>query len=57
MLTVLSDETAIDGTLVSLPRQGHGDIRHLVQVKVADLGATLRGLSAGPARLEHVHDY
>jgi hypothetical protein len=47
----------MDGAIFSFPRQGHGDYRHLIMVKVADLMPLLRRLSDGPARLEHIHDY
>ena len=43
------------GALTSMARQGYGDYRHLMAVKVADLADRLRDL--GPLRLEHIHDY
>ena len=48
---------ALPGALVSLPRQGYGDWRHLVAVKVPQLAATLRALAAAGVRIEHIHDY
>ena len=57
MLTAISSGPAPEGSLASFKRQGYGDTRHLVMVKVADLAETLRPLSNGPIRLEHVYDY
>lgn len=57
MFTALSDQPAQPGALTSMARQGHGDSRHLMAVKVTDLAETLRGLGAAGLRLEHVHDY
>lgn len=57
LMTVLSDAPDHAGAAFSFRRQGHGDWRHLVEVKVADLAPALRALAAGPARLEHIHDY
>lgn len=45
------------GVLASLPRQGHGDVRHLILVPVADLAQRLRGLADAGLTLEHIHDY
>ncbi|MBE9638668.1 hypothetical protein [Salipiger mangrovisoli] len=57
MFTALSHRPQEAGALASLPRQGHGDTRHLFLVPVADLAARLRGLDAAGLRLEHIHDY
>jgi hypothetical protein len=57
MLTVLSDSPELTGALMSLPRQGYDDTRHLLLVKVARLGDLLRALEAEGLRLEHIHDY
>lgn len=57
MLTVLSDAPTMEGALFSFARQGYGDYRHLLLVKVPDLMGHLRAIAAGPAQLEHVHDY
>jgi hypothetical protein len=57
MLTVLSDQPTMEGSLFSFPRQGYGDWRHLLLVKVPELMPTLRRLAEGTARVEHVHDY
>ncbi len=53
MFTAVTAEAGMDGALLSLPRQGRGDVRHLVLVKVAELAARMR---AGVA-VEQVHDY
>lgn len=57
MLTALSDAPRVDGAFLSFARQGHGDWRHLLRVRVSDLADSLRGLSGRGLRLEHVHDY
>jgi hypothetical protein len=57
LLTVLSEEDAMPGAIHSVERQGFGDTRHLVLVKVAKLGDLLRGLKDRDLVLEHIHDY
>ena len=57
MLTVISDQPEMTGAVFSFPRQGYGDYRHLLMVKTTDLMDHLRAIAAGPAQLEHVHDY
>jgi len=57
MLTVISDNPTLPDALFSFPRQGYGDYRHLLLVRVADLMNTLRGFADGPVTVEHVHDY
>ncbi len=63
MLTVLHPAaTPIDygqGALVltTLPRQGYGEERDLLQVNMPALASLLRQLQNGPARLEHIYDY
>lgn len=54
MFTVTTSEARLPGALASLPRQGYGDTRHLVLVKVSELAERLRGLPGG---VEHIHDY
>lgn len=54
LFTVTSPDPAMPGALASLPRQGYGDTRHLVLVKVAELAERLRALPGG---VEHIHDY
>ena len=43
--------------LTSVTRDGFGDRRLLLDVKVPALTRVIAGLSEGPLRLEHVHDY
>ena len=57
MFTALSDTSAFDDALASLPRQGYGDTRHLFVVDVTELATHLRALPGRGLRLEHVHDY
>ncbi len=57
LLTVLSNVPVLPDALHSFARQGHGDHRHLLFVKVADLAETLRGLADRGLTLEHIHDY
>ncbi len=61
MFTALSQSKTAEDALHSFPRQGYGDNRHLVMVKIADLAERLRQMQAatGPdrLRLEHIHDY
>lgn len=54
MFTVTTRLPGIDGALASLPRQGYGDTRYLVLVKVTELATRLR---AFPGGVEHIHDY
>ena len=57
---ILFTATAADpapDALYSFARQGYGDTRSLIMVKVADLASTLRGLADRGLTLEHVHDY
>ncbi len=53
LYTAVDDRPAAPGALISLPRQGAGDTRHLMLVKVADLARLMRE----GARVEHIHDY
>ncbi len=57
LFTALSDERSVPGAIHSSQRQGFGDHRHLIVVKVEYLAANLRGLEATGLTLEHVHDY
>ncbi|MEE9387135.1 MAG: hypothetical protein V3U96_00870 [Paracoccaceae bacterium] len=56
MLTAISD-APYPGALHSFKRQGYGDFRHLISLKVTDLADTLRSFDTGPITLEHIHDY
>ena len=57
MLTVTSAKPELTGAMLSLPRQGYGDTRHLLRVKVTNLAELLRTLPETSAVLEHIHDY
>ncbi|MGJ8627998.1 MAG: hypothetical protein ACSHXB_13650 [Sulfitobacter sp.] len=57
MLTVISDHATMEDAIFSFARQGYGDYRHLLMAKLPDLMDLLRAIAAGPAQLEHVHDY
>lgn len=57
MLTALSDAPTHPEALYSFSRQGYGDFRHLIMVRVSDLDETLRELADDGLRLEHIHDY
>jgi hypothetical protein len=57
LLTAISPGGDELPALYRFPRQGYGDERLLIEVKVTDLSATLRMLAAGQVRLEHIHDY
>jgi hypothetical protein len=54
LFTALSENPEMPGAMASYPRQGHGDTRHLMLVKVSDLAAAL----ISPVLvIEHIHDY
>lgn len=57
LFTATSDDKNLDAALYSFARQGYGDTRHLVLVKVTELASVLRGIKAQGLRLEHIHDY
>lgn len=57
LFTAISDRAQEPGALLDLPRQGHGDTRHLFLVPVPALAEVLRGLPARGLTLEHIHDY
>ncbi len=56
MLTAISSVPYPDA-LHSFQRQGYGDQRHLIALKVTNLADTLRRFDATPISLEHIHDY
>ncbi len=56
LLTAISDAPQA-GALHSFARQGYGDTRNLMLVKVTALADLLREIVSGPVRLEHIHDY
>lgn len=55
LFTALSDNAQQDGALFSFQRQGYGDYRHLIMLKVPTLADRLRNLDG--LQLEHIHDY
>ncbi len=57
MLSVISDASTFDGARSSMRRQGYGDYRHLVGLKVRDLGPRLRAYQRDRIQVEHIHDY
>ncbi len=57
MFSLLSQNPVYDGAFYSAPRQGFGDYRHLMLVKVSALAGALRDLRGAGAELEHIHDY
>ncbi len=57
LLTAVSATPEAADALFTFSRQGYGDYRHLVFLKVADLADRLREFSEGPFSLEHIHDY
>ena len=57
LFTALSDQPTAPDAIHSFARQGYGDTRHLILVRVADLADRLRGLGQGALTLEHIHDY
>ncbi|MEO3480355.1 hypothetical protein AAFO90_22160 [Phaeobacter sp. CAU 1743] len=57
LFTALSARQSEPGALYSRARQGFGDYRHLIPVKVRDLVARLRQMESSDLTLEHIHDY
>ncbi|QIE46393.1 hypothetical protein G5B38_13155 [Pseudohalocynthiibacter aestuariivivens] len=57
LLTATSANPAAPGALHSFARQGYGDHRHLILLKVRDLATRLRTMQGSDLRLEHIHDY
>lgn len=57
LISVLSKDPQLLGAIDSEPRQGFGDYRHLMILKVSALAQRLRDLSKIGATLEHIHDY
>ena len=57
LLTAVSATPDAEDALFAFPRQGYGDYRHLVLLKVTDLADRLRAFAGGPVTLEHIHDY
>ncbi|WP_172293231.1 hypothetical protein [Pseudoruegeria sp. HB172150] len=57
LFTTTSTEFRASDALISFPRQGYGDYRHLSMVRVNELAGRLRDIETGPVALEHVHDF
>lgn len=57
LFTATSDQPSHPQALYSFARQGYGDYRHLILVKIADLAQVLRDLPASGLTLEHIHDF
>ena len=57
LLTATAPGGRVNSALYSFPRQGYGDYRHLILLKVSDLADRLRVMKTGPLTLEHIHDY
>ncbi|WP_170418522.1 hypothetical protein [Ruegeria atlantica] len=57
LFTAISDRPSVDGAIFSAQRQGFGDYRHLIVVKVPHLMQRLREMEGTDLRLEHIHDY
>ena len=57
LLTALSDAPSHPDAIHSFARQGYGDYRHLIALKVSDLADTLRQMGGTGLTLEHIHDY
>ncbi len=57
MLTATGPRGGDHGALFSFDRQGYGDARYLIAMKVTDLAGWLRGHAGAGLTLEHIHDY
>lgn len=57
LISVLSPQPAFPGALRSMPRQGFGDHRHLLDMKVWSLAARLRQYSEEGVTLEAAYGY
>lgn len=57
MFTVISDDAELEGAIFSRSRQGSTTTRHLVLIKVSQLGDDLRAIVENGQQLEHIHDY
>ena len=57
LITALSGQSTQQGAIFSFARQGYGDWRHLVMIKVSDLADRLRSAGQNGLQIEHVHDY
>lgn len=57
LFTAVSNLPGEPDALFSSSRQGFGDHRHLIRVKVPELAERLRQMEGTGLRLEHIHDY
>ena len=57
LLTAIAPGPRVNQALYSFERQGYGDYRHLILLKVRALANQLRAMQTGPLTLEHIHDY
>ncbi len=57
LLTATSQSAQAEAAIFSFSRQGYGDWRHLMLVKVPALGDRLRAMPQEALSLEHIHDY
>lgn len=57
MFTAISAVPSHPSAIISVPRQGYGDHRHLFMVKTFALLGTISQMGNGLTQVEHVHDY
>ncbi|MGC3937317.1 hypothetical protein ACOTTU_05885 [Roseobacter sp. EG26] len=57
LFTAIGNAPEHPDAIHSFARQGYGDYRHLILLKVSDLAERLRQLPQSGLTLEHIHDY
>lgn len=57
LVSVLSDNKRSRTAMISFPRQGYGDFRHLVNLRVNRLSDFIRESADAGTQLEHIYDY
>ena len=57
MLTATGARGGEHAELFASDRQGYGDARYLIAMKVSDLAGWLRANDGGGLKVEHIHDY
>ena len=57
LLTATSQAATVPGAIHSFERQGYGDYRHLILIKVRDLAQRVTSMASAGLKLEHIHDY
>jgi hypothetical protein len=57
LFTILHNFPTMPRSIYSYQRQGYGDNRLLIDVKVRELASTLRDYAAQGITIEHIHDY